>query len=282
MKKFMSSERGNIGVVVLGAIVALFLVVGFLFVERVPEGKVAVVYSPSGGATEVLDPGWNLIGLFEKTQEYPTRIEIVKTSVNVTTNDGKKLKLPVRYEYKVDKKQVLNIFKELGSQDIEQIQDGYLSQKLFKASRDVISQYSVLDIFGTKNAEASVKITEKMAETSKDLGFVINDATLGNPEVDKETQKAIDERVKAAQQLEKLKLDKQIAQETAEKNKIEADGAAQVKITEAKGQAEANKLLEQSITPELLKKMELEARMKHGWVEIIGAEGMIVDADKKN
>lgn len=265
---------------ILSAIVGAVILIGglvafFNFTERVPEGKVAVVYSPNGGAKEVLNPGWHLIGFFDKTQQYPTRITIVKTDVSVTTNDGKKITMPARYEMKVDKAKVLDIFKELGSQNIEQIQEGYLYQKLFKASRTTISDYSVLDIFGTKTTEASAKVTEAMAESSKDLGFIVTDVTLGNPEVDKATQAAIDARVQAAQQLEKLELDKEIAEAEAERKKIEAEGQAQAEIEAARGTAEANKIVEQSVTPELLKKMEMEARIKHGWITIQGATPLV-------
>jgi len=84
------SNKAFVGLVSLVFGVVLLIIGLFTFTERVPEGQVSVVYSPSGGATEVLNPGWHLIGLFEKTQEYPTRIAIVKTDVSVTTTDGKK------------------------------------------------------------------------------------------------------------------------------------------------------------------------------------------------
>lgn len=266
------------------ALIGVFIVViaimaaAFIFIERVPEGKVAVVYSPSGGATDVLNPGWHLIGLFDKTQVYPTRIAIITTKVSVTTNDGKKITMPARYEMKVDKSKVLSIFKELGSQDIDQIQEGYLYQKLFKASRATVSQYSVLDIFGTKTTEASAKVTEAMSISTEGLGFIITDVTLGNPEVDNATQSAIDERVKAAQQLEKLILEKQIATAEAEKLKIEAEGKANAEIARAKGTAESNRIMQESITEPLLRKMEMEARLKHGWVTIQGSTTPIVNA----
>lgn len=280
------SNKAFVGLVSLVFGVILVIIGLFTFTERVPEGQVSVVYSPAGGATEVLNPGWHLIGLFEKTQEYPTRIAIVKTDVSVTTTDGKKITMPARYEMKVDKAKVLDIFKELGSQDIEQIQEGYLYQKLFKASRSTISQYSVLEIFGTKTTEASSKVTESMRESSAPLGFIITDVTLGNPKVDKATQAAIDQRVKAAQVLEQLILDKQIATETAKKQKIEATGVADAQIEKARGeaesvlvkskaQAEANKLMNVSLTENVLKKMELDARAKHGWVTIQGATPLV-------
>lgn len=276
----MSSKGffGSIGVL----LAVIVLIIGaFIFIERVPEGKVAVVYTPSEGASRTLNAGWHRIGFFEKTQQYPTRITIVKQNISVTTSDGKKVTLPMRYEYKVDKTKVLEIFKELGSQNVEQIQEGYLTQRLFKASRETVSGYSVIDIYGQKTSEASAEITERMAKSSEGLGFMIADVTVGTPKLDDVTQKAIDERVKAAQELEKLNLETQIAQKNAEKAKIEAKGKADAEIEVAKGRAESIKLVNQALTPEYIKFKEAEARMKFGWLTVQGADSVIVDAKDK-
>lgn len=274
----------NKGIFGLGAtiVVVIMLIFGaFIFVERVPEGKVAVVYTPSEGASRTLNAGWHMVGFFEKTQQYPTRITIVKQNISVTTSDGKKVTLPMRYEYKVDKAKVLEIFKELGSQNVEQIQEGYLTQRLFKASRDTVSGYSVIDIYGQKTSEASAKVTEAMRKSADDLGFMINDVTIGTPKLDEVTQKAIDERVKAAQELEKLNLETQIAEKNAAKKKIEAKGKADAEIEVAKGRAEAIKLVNQALTPEYIKFKEAEARMEHGWLTVKGADSVITDARDK-
>lgn len=266
----------------VGTIITVFIVLGLIvsalvFSEKVQEGKVAVVYSPSNGADRVLTPGWHWfeISLFEETQEYPTRVTIVEDSLSVTTSDGKKVTMPVKYEMKVDQSKVLGIFKELGSQKIENIQEGYLYQKLFKAGREVVSEYSVIDIYGTKTSEASAKVTEKFAKDVEKLGFIITDVTLGTPELDPATQTAIDARVQAAQELEKLALDKQIATEKAAKALIEAQGVADAKVEAARGEAEANRLLEQSITPELIQLKEAEARLKHGWITVQTGQAIV-------
>ncbi|MCM3109896.1 prohibitin family protein [Lederbergia lenta] len=269
------STKGFFGLIGAGIGVLLLIIGLFTFTERVPEGKVAVVYSPSGGAKKVLNPGWHLVGLFEKTQQYPTRITILKNKVTVTTKDGKSISMPTSYEMKVDRSKVLDIFKELGSQNVEQIQEGYLYQRLFRATRSVVSDYSVLDIYGTKTTEASAKITEKVADESKDLGFIITNVVLGTPELDKETEKAIDARVQAAQELELKRQQVENEKLEAEKKKIIAEGEAQKKVIAAEAEQKANQLIEKSITPELLKKMEMEARLKHGWVEIQGATPLV-------
>jgi len=244
---------------VISLILAIVLVFGFLlFVEKVDEGKVAVVYSPSGGSKEVLSAGWNLIGLMEKTTEYPIRVQTMKNDVSVSTTDGKKLKMSVRYQMQVDKKKVLNIFKELGSQNLEDIQEGYLYNKLYKSSRDVVSSYTVLDIYGSKSGEASQEITDKFAEEVKDMGFIITDLTLGTPEADAETQKSIDARVKASQENELKKTQIENAKLDSEQKRIVAEGEAAAGIIQAEGEAKANEVLQQSISPELLQKEYIE------------------------
>lgn len=257
-----------IGIVVV-VVVALILL--FQFVERVPEGKVAVVYTPSEGATEVLNPGWHVIGFLDKTQQYPTRIQTVKDEVKVSTTDGKQVTMTAHYDMKVkaDKETIIGIFKNLGSQDIESIQEGYLYKQLFKASRETISQYSLLDVYGTKTTEASAKVTEDFAKLVEPMGFEITDVTLGTPEADAATQESIDARVKAAQQNEQKKLE-------LENDKIEAER----KIVQANAEADANRIVSESITDELLKQQEMEARQKWGWVEVTGADSLIVDKDK--
>lgn len=269
--------KGIAGLVTTGLIVFGLIIGGLIFIERVPEGKVAVVYTPSGGATKVLNPGWHLIGLFHKTTEYPTRINIIEDNVSVTTTDGKKVTMPVRYEMKVDKSKVLDIFKELGSQNIDQIQSGYLYQKLFKSSRDTVSKYSVLDIYGIKTSEASAQVTEQMAKSVEGLGFIIADVTLGTPEVDPETQAAIDARVKAAQENELKKQELENERIEADKKKVIADGNKVQKIIDAEAEAKANQLVAKSITPQLVEMKEAEARIIHGWISVQGGTP-IVDA----
>ncbi|WP_051910402.1 prohibitin family protein [Carnobacterium pleistocenium] len=244
---------------VIGLILAIILVFGFLlFVEKVDEGKVAVVYSPSGGSKEVLSAGWHPIGLMEKTTEYPIRVQTMKNDVSVSTTDGKKLKMSVRYQMQVDKKKVLNIFKELGSQNVEDIQEGYLYNKLYKSSRDVVSGYTVLDIYGSKSGEASQKITDSFAKEVKEMGFIITDVTLGTPEADAETQKSIDARVQASQENELKKTQIENAKLDSEQKRIVAEGEAAAGIIQAEGEAKANEILQQSISAELLQKEYIE------------------------
>lgn len=81
----------------------------------------------------------------------------------------------------------------------------------------------------------------------------------------------------AKQDAEKAELDKQtaIAQGEADKAKAEANKA--VTITNAEAEAEANRIVSESITDNLIKMKEAEAREKHGWVTVQGADTVVTE-----
>lgn len=58
-----------------------------------------------------------------------------------------------------------------------------------------------------------------------------------------------------------------------------AKGEAQSAKVKAEGQAKANKELNNSLTDRILKDKELDARLKHGWITIQGANA-VVTTDK--
>lgn len=64
-----------------------------------------------------------------------------------------------------------------------------------------------------------------------------------------------------------------------EENDSEND--ADIKVTKAEAEAKANKLKSESLTPELIQMTEAEARLKHGWVTVQGADATVVDASEK-
>lgn len=275
------SQKAFLGFVGFAGALIILLIGTFVFVEKVPDGQVAVVYSPSGGAKKVLEPGWHLIKPFESTTKYNTKIQVFKDKVTTATSDGKSISTPISLEYKVDASKALEIFKELGSQDIQQIQEGWLYQKLFRSSRNVISDFTVLEIYGSKASEASDKIGEKMIDEVGDLGFIVTDVTLGTPALDEETERAIDARVKASQENELKKQELENERLEAEKKKVVAEGERDKKLIEAKAEKEANELLSKSITPEIIEMELAKARNKHGWVEVQSSDGVIVDTTKQ-
>ena len=97
-------------------------------------------------------------------------------------------------------------------------------------------------------------------------GFHINSVTLGTPELDEATQNQIDERVKASQANERKKIELENDKIEADRKREQAKGEADAMKIKAEGQAESNRILSESIDEKILKRQELDARQKHGWV----------------
>ena len=87
-----------------------------------------------------------------------------------------------------------------------------------------------------------------------------------------EAEKIISE---AQQKAAQAKVEQETAKVEAETKLIKAQNEAEIKKTEAKGEADANKLISSSITEELIRMKEAEARLKHGWVEVNGASTVV-------
>jgi regulator of protease activity HflC (stomatin/prohibitin superfamily) len=239
--------------VVGGSLVAVALILGLallsMFIEKIPNGYVGVVYSPNGGVqNETLGQGWHLVGLFDKVTVYPVRMQTVNyKDIQVATSDGKSVTVDFAYNYSIQPDKVVDVFNQFGPIEVEQIEDSYLRTRLWDAGRKGIAKYSVIDTYGEKSSEAAVNVQTLFAEDIQALGFVVDNMTLGVPKPDKSTQAAIDKRVEAAQELERKQIELKIAEAEAQKKKIEAQGIA-----------DYNEIIKASISPEVIQKEWIE------------------------
>ena len=107
---------------------------------------------------------------------------------------------------------------------------------------------------------------------SEELGFNIT--------VDENTMEAINAKITAQQAAETQEINNQTAinkaKADAEVTKAEAQAKADAQLIEAQAQAEANNKLSSSITDELIRMKEAEARNKFGWVTISGTNNTVV------
>lgn len=244
-----SGNRKIIGGVIIAIVLALAIGITAMFIQKIPNGFVGVVYSPNGGVQDkTLGQGWHLVGLFDKVTVYPVRMQTVNyRDIQVATSDGKNVTIDFAYNYSIQPDKVVEVFNKFGPVEVQEIEDSYLKTRLWDASRKGIAKYSVIDTYGEKSAEAAVKVQQLFADDIKNLGFTVDNLTLGVPKPDKSTQAAIDKRVEAAQELERKQIELKIAKAEAEKLRIEAEG-----------QAKYNDIIKKSISNEVIQNKWIE------------------------
>lgn len=260
--------------VVISGVLGFLAIIGFIIllmcITKVPQGHVGVVYSVNGVKEETKSPGWHLTAPFDKVNKYPTKTQTHKyKDLNVATSDGKNLQMDIDVSYKVDATKAVALFNRFGSADIEELEKGYLRSRVQDNVRQAVSKYSVIDAFGVKTGEIKKDTLDSLNDNLEKQGFVIEDIALSSPKADNNTQKAIDERVKANQELERTKVDKQIAEENAKKKEVEA-----------KGEKKANDIRSESLTDEVLQQQLIEKWNGKQPIQI-GGDGTIVDVTGK-
>lgn len=285
----------KIGIIVAVVIIA---VIGGIFtvksLHRVGQGEVGVVYSMKNGVKEeTMKPGWHFISPFDKMSTYPvSQQQLVlsnnsadfneeelkqDTHVDAPANGGMvKMNMTVNYNYIPDR--VTELYERFNGMDGDQIVESKIKNSILAYIKEVTPQFSVMDIYSDKRSEVGNAITEYLnGKLNEEYGIEISSALIIDVQLDEELQAKVQQKEQAKQDAEKAELDKQtaIAQGEAAKAKAEAD--AKVTITNAQAEAEANRLKSESITDELIKMTEAEARLEHGWVTVQGADTVVAN-----
>lgn len=249
--------------------------------EKIDNGNVGIEYSMSGGVrNEALTQGVHWVGL-DKVTQYPIKSQTIKQNVSLATSDGKKTDTTITFTYHVDPSKATAVYKKFGNVDIESIEKGWLNQQLTASGRSVLSQFTLLDVVGSDSTKVQAKLLDTFRERADKQGFIIEDLSFGTPSLDEQTQKSIDDIIKAGQDNKKAQLEAETKNTQAEADakaaKTKAKGEADATIEKANAQAEANKKINDSVNDKTIEYMEAEARKSHGWVTTQGASGTIVD-----
>jgi len=278
-----------IGAIVSGVLIAGLVIGGLTCTTRVKNGYVAVQYSINGGIKEeVLTQGWHLVTPDIKTTQYSIATETFvmsqdkragseeDDSFKVTCSDGE-INVDFEMQYSFNPNDVVEVFKKYRGTEGKLVVSDMLRSRIKTVVNEVMSEYSVLEAHLEKKAEVNKVLTDRLRDVLKDYGVSVESATLPATRVSDTIQKSIEERTRKSQELEAEKLNQEKVRLEAESKRIKAEGDKTARILEAQAEAEANQLINNSVTDNLLKKMEMEARIKHGWVEINGANTVVTE-----
>ena len=160
--------------------------------------------------------------------------------------------------------------------DGESIVESRVQNSIIAYVKEVTPKFSVMDIYSDKKSEINQAITTYLNEKlSEEYGINVASALIIDVELDSALQQKVQAKEQAKQDAEIAELAKQTAQAQAETDKVVAESKAAVKLIEAEAEAESNRTIAASITDELIRMKEAEARMEHGWVTVQGANTVV-------
>ena len=283
MKKFMA------------IFVAFLIAVGaVLCTERVHTGYVGVVYSAKGVEQQTISQGWHFMSPLKHVSEFPITQQRVVFS-NAPSDYGTKehadwhidapanggtiaINLTVNYNFLPE--HVVELYTKFGGMDGESLMESKIQNDIIAYVKEVTPQFSVMQIYSDDRAGVNAAITNYLNEKlTAEYGINVSSALIVDAQPDDTLMQKIRANEQAKQDAEIAELNKQTALAQAETDKVKAQTEADVKMIEAQAEADANKVLSESITPELIQMKEAEARLKHGWITVQGADTVVTKGE---
>lgn len=168
--------------------------------------------------------------------------------------------------YSLSDEKVLDIYGDWRSQ--ERFTKSVIEKNVLSIARQIPSQYTAIEFRGEKRAEAAAKLEEALTKKLGPLGVTDVMATIQDVRFSESVEAALRDVENANQAVQKAEADQRRIEVEAESARIQAEGQAQAAIAAAQGEAEANRLLAASLTPEVLAQRQIDA-MKTGTIYVV-------------
>lgn len=233
--KFKFKKKCLIGLVPIGVMVATSCVV------IVPSNTVGIRYSAINGTSETtLGEGIAFKSPIDKIYHIETTVqERTIDNVTVQTKDAQFVSMQVNVKFRVDQKDAFKVYK--GYKTLDSLSENIIGNYAQKSIESVVTQYNVIEVLGEKKNEIYDLSTKALSEKLSNEGVQLVDIIIKDMDAGEAIEKAIADEAVAKK-----------AVETAEQNRLKAEKDAETKVIQAQGEADANEILAEKLTDEVL------------------------------
>ncbi|MBN32246.1 MAG: spfh domain, band 7 family protein [Crocinitomicaceae bacterium] len=190
-----------------------------------------------------LDPRTRIDGLIlvnpltTKLIVLPTRTTTGELRLSLPSKEGLNVLTEVSILFKIKPKEVINIIQNLGAESDYSL---VIKNTFRSAAADITAKYLAKDMHSGKRDEIELEVREKMAETLAPRGIDIEAVLLKSIELPTELYAAVENKLKAEQEAQRMEFVLQTARQEAEKKRIEAEGIRDAQIIIQEGMTDNN------------------------------------------
>lgn len=249
------------------------LVLGVLFFLAsmavvIPPGQAGVVVLFGKVQSEALPAGLHFINPFSQVVEMEVRTKNYTMtnvaeegqkrgddSIAVISSDGLTVKLDCTIFYALQQAKVAKIYSEIGP-DVE---DKILRSEIRASLRDAAANLLATELYTSKRQAFVDQVTRTLKASFENRGITMEQVLLRNVLLPDQITKAINDKIAADQDAQKMAFVLQKEKQEAERKRIEAEG-----------QARAQQIVSQSLTPQIIEYQRIQA------LRDIGAKGNLI------
>ncbi|MFK8038259.1 MAG: prohibitin family protein [Crocinitomicaceae bacterium] len=236
----------------IALIVVVLIIVVILFKSSVTinAGENGVLFQTFSGGVYTehpYDEGFHIIAPWNNMIVYQVRQQKISESMAVLSSNGLEIKLDVTLQFQPIKKMLPLLHKEKGTRYIDDI----VIPAIRSATRSVIGRYTPEEIYSSKRDAIQEEIDVETKAILLKQYIAVNEVLVRDVTLPTTIKMAIEEKLKQEQESLQYEFRLQKEQKEAQRIKINAEG-----------KAEANRILNASLTPNILKEKGIEATLK--------------------
>ena len=176
-------------------------------------------------------------------------------SISVITSDGLTVKLDATVFYALQLARLPEIYRTIGP-DVE---DRIVRSEIRASLRDAAASLSATELYTSKRQAFVDQVSKTLKASFEKRGITLEQMLLRNVILPDQITKAINDKISADQDAQKMAFVLQKEKQEAERKRIEAEG-----------QAKAQQIVSQSLTPQILENNRIQALRE------IGAKGNLI------
>lgn len=233
------------GIALLIGSLAAISAVSKLF-SIVPAGNVGVVDSLGQVSETTLNPGVHFVNPVARIVIFSTRIRNVQETIEATSREGLTFNTNVSIQYRLDPQKAAEVYKNIGIEETE-----ILISRFRSIVREITASYPAEAVYSTKRQEIADRIRQRMIKELAPLGFVVEETLLRELQIPDKLQAAIQEKLQAQQESQRMAFVLQKERQEAERKRLEARGIA-----------DSQKIVSQGLNDKILRLRSIEATEK--------------------
>ncbi|RSK38691.1 MULTISPECIES: prohibitin family protein [Mangrovimonas] len=217
----------------------------------IDSGEAGVLYKRFGGGVVTDEPalgeGFHIVAPWNKVYVYEVRRQEIFEKMKVLSSNGLDIQLDASTWYKPEINNLGKLHQEIGEDYLNRI----ILPTIRSAARSVVGRYTPEQLYSSKRDAIQAEIFEETKKIVDDQHIVIDEILVRDVTLPPTIKDAIERKLRQEQESLEYEFRLEKARKEAERQRIEA-----------KGKADANKILSASLTDKILQDKGIEATNK--------------------
>jgi regulator of protease activity HflC (stomatin/prohibitin superfamily) len=231
----------------------------------IPVGSIGLIDTFGQVSDRLLKPGLNLKNPLASVVTFSTQTQEIKETTSAPSKEGLMMEIDVSVLYRLDPNQAKQLYQTVG----RNYQDVILLPQVRSIIRNTTGKFNAQDVYSIQRQAVAQEIRTELNQVLAGRGVIIEDTPLRNVGLPERLRQAIEAKLQADQESQRMQFVLAKEKQEAERQRIEAQG-----------QADAQRILSQGLSEPALRFRQIEALKNLAASE--NAKVIILGGDGKN